>query len=57
MNKPTGLMPQRVEEIRTKGLCFICNKYNNEHKCNYNHLFYIYQEEEENPKLEQSQEV
>lgn len=54
--QPTRLKPQRLEEIREKGLCYNCdNKYNKGHKCSVKKLFYIDCEKEEEYELEPSQ--
>jgi hypothetical protein len=50
--KPTRLTPQKMDEIREKGLCLNCHsKYSKGHKCGENKLFYIdYEEDEEKEK-------
>ena len=46
--KPTRLMPQQMDEIRAKGLCFNCDsKYSKRHKCGEKKLLYIDCEEDE----------
>jgi hypothetical protein len=55
--KPTGLMPQQMDEGRAKGLCFNCDrKYSKGHKCGENKLFYIDCEEEEEKEQETREE-
>jgi hypothetical protein len=40
--QPTRLTPQQLEERKTKGLCFNCDKkYSKGHKCGEKKLFYI----------------
>ena len=52
---PTRLTPHQVKEKRAKGLYFnYVNKYNKGHKCNEKKLFYIDNEEEDDPELKQS---
>eukprot|EP00253_Pinus_taeda_P022009 PITA_22009 len=50
--QPTRLKPQQLEEKRSKGLCYNCDrKYTKGHKCAEKKLFYIdYGEEEEKEK-------
>ena len=56
--QPTRLMPQQLEEKREKGLCFnYDDKYNTRHNSSVRKLLYIDFEEEEDPKLRQSEEV
>jgi len=46
--QPTRLTPQKLEEKREKGLCYICDrKYTKGHKCVEKKLFYIDYEEED----------
>ena len=52
-NQPQSLKPQKVEEIREKGLWFNCdNKYSKGHKCGENKLFYIECDKEEQKEQE-----
>ena len=55
--QPTRLTPQKLEEIREKGLCYSCDrKYTKGHKCCDKKLFYINYEEEEENEEETSKE-
>jgi hypothetical protein len=55
--QPTRLTPQKLEEIKEKGLCFNCdNRYSKGHKCGGKKLFYIDYEEEEEEEQEPSQD-
>ena len=50
---PTRLTPQKLEEKKTKRLCYNCDrKYTKGHNCAEKKLFYIYCEEEEEKKEE-----
>ena len=54
---PQRLTPQKLDERRSKGLCFNCdNQYSKGHKFNEKKLFYIYYEEEERKEEKESQE-
>ena len=55
--KPTRLTPQQMDERRSKGLCFNCDrKYSKGHKCGENKLFYIDCEEDEEKEQESLEE-
>eukprot|EP00253_Pinus_taeda_P015452 PITA_15452 len=55
--QPKRLTPQKLEEKREKGLCYICDsKYTKRHKCAKKKLFYINCEEEEEKEQEMSKE-
>ena len=48
LHRPTRLKPQKMDEIRLKGLCFNCDsKYSKGHNCGENKLFCIDCEEKE----------
>ena len=52
-NQSQRLKPQKIYEIRAKGICFNCdNKYSKGHKCGEKKLFYIECEEEEQKEHE-----
>jgi hypothetical protein len=58
LTQPMRLTPQKMDEIREKGLCFNCDKkYSKGHKCGEKKLFYIDCEEEEDQELEPSQDL
>ena len=55
--QPIALTPQQLEEKRTKGLWYSCDrKYTKGHKCAEKKLFYIDCEEEEENEQETSKE-
>ena len=55
--QPIRLTPQKLEEKRAKGNCYIFDrKYTKGHKCVENKLFYIDCEEEEENEQETSKE-
>ena len=54
--QPTRLIPQQMDEIRAKGICFNCdNKYSKGDKRGEKELFYIDCEEEVEKEKEPSQ--
>jgi hypothetical protein len=52
----TGLTPQQMDERRTKGPCFNCDKYCKGNKCGEKKLFYIHYEEKKDKELEPQQD-
>jgi hypothetical protein len=55
--KPTRLTPQPVDERRSKGLCFNCDrKYSKGHKCGEKKLLYIDCEDDEEKEKETLEE-
>jgi hypothetical protein len=58
LTQSTRLTPQQMDEIRTKVLCFNCDrKYSEGNKCGENKVFYIDGEKEEDKELEPSKDI
>ena len=57
LTQPTRLTPDKLEDIRAKGICYRCDrKYTNGHQCVEKRLFYIDCELEEENEQEISKE-